>query len=242
MSRVQIRRRGRVAEIECRFPRQRLDESSAQELTAVAAELRLDDEAALVLLRSHGADFCTGADVSLVGALDCVDAIASLPQPVVAAVQGKAWAEGCELALACDLRLAGADASFRLPQVADGSLPRNGATQRLPRLVGAARGLEMMWSGRIVRAVEAERIGLVSRRAKPGELARLTKALVADLAAKGPIALRLAKEAVLQAADLTLAQGTSLEQDLYVLLQTTADRAEGIRAFQRKRRPRYRGR
>lgn len=241
MKAVEVRRRGIVAEIDCRFRRDRIDETAAQELVTAAEDLRLDEQIAVVVLRSRGRGFCLGADLPLVGGLDCIAAIAALPQPVVAVIRGRAAAEGCELTLACDLRLVATGARFALPQIAAGSLPRNGATQRLPRLVGSNRALEILWSGREVGAAEAERIGLASRRAAADGLPRLCTAVVRELAAKGPIALRLAKEAVLAAADLTLAQGTRLEQDLYVLLQTTADRAEGIQAFRTKRRPRFSG-
>src|SRR5262249_44303967 len=191
---------------------------------------------------SAGADFCVGLDDDPGGVeLDCIGAVARLPQPVIAAVSGNAWAEGCELALACDLRVVGEQASFCLPQLITGRLPRHGGTQRLPRLVGAARALDILWSGRVVEADEAERIGLATRVAKKTRVLAVARTLAVKLAAKGPIALRLAKEAVRAGTDMTLAQGVRLEQDLYVLLQTTSDRAEGVSAFLEKRQPKFRG-
>jgi enoyl-CoA hydratase len=239
---IRVTRRGAITTLACRWRRGRIDEAAAQALCEIAEEIRLEGQTAVVFLRSLEADFCLGFDGSRWGAeLDCIEAVARLPQPVVAVVQGKAWAEGCELALACDLRLVGESASFRLPQVAEGRLPAHGGTQRLPRLVGATRALDLLCSGRAVGAAEAERIGLANRRVRQARLAAAVRALAADLGAKGPLALRLAKEAVRAAGDLTLDQGVRLEQDLYVLLQTSRDRAEGVRAFVDKRRPRFRG-
>jgi enoyl-CoA hydratase len=156
-------------------------------------------------------------------------------------VNGDAIAEGCELALACDLRLAAAAARFALPQLTEGRLPSHGGTQRLPRLIGRTRALELLLSGRRVGAREAEAIGLVNRVLPTRSFAAALRRAVTALAAKGPLALRLAKEAVSRAPDLTFEQGVRLEQDLYVLLQTTADRAEGVRAFLARRTPRFRG-
>ena len=239
---IHVARRGRIAQLECRWTHGRVDQAAAQELCEAAEELRLDEQTAVVVLRSAGDDFCIGFDGGpWDGPLDCVAAIARLPQPVIAAVRGNAWAEGCELALACDLRVASDDSSFCLPQIVSGRLPCHGATQRLPRLVGAARALEILWSGRVVEADEAERIGLVSRVVKKSRVIAVTNALAENLAEKGPMALRLAKEAVRSGSDVTLDQGVRLEQDLYVLLQTTRDRAEGVRAFLDKRRPRFTG-
>jgi enoyl-CoA hydratase/carnithine racemase len=148
-------------------------------------------------------------------------------------------AEGAELALAADIRIAAVRAWLAFPQIGESRLPRHGATQRLPRIVGRARAMDMLLTGRRIGAREAQRIGLVSL--VTPQLAAAARGLVAELAAKGPIALRLAKEAVLGSGDLTLDQGIRLEQDLYVLLQTTRDRAAGVRAFLAKRRPRFRG-
>lgn len=221
----------------------RVDQQVAQALCDTAEEIELDDGIALVVVRGTGRSFCLGVDDD--GAwqerFDWVQAIASLTSPVVAALNGDAVAEGCELALACDLRYAAASAGFRLPQVVEGALPRHGATQRLPRIVGRARAMEILFSGRRVGAREAAAIGLVSGCAAAGRLPAMIRSEVSALRAKGPIALRFAKEAVGKSLDMTLDQGMRLEQDLYVLLQTTRDRSEGVGAFLAKRRPRFRG-
>jgi len=222
----------------------RIDEKAARLLCDAAAEIEFDERVALVVLSGRGSKFCIGCEDR--GAWerhhDWVAAIAGLTRPVLAVVNGDAVAEGCELALACDLRVASARAHFSLPQLSEGRLPVHGATQRLPRIIGRMRALEMLLSGRAVAAREALRIGLVNRIAPPRGLAGLVREEVAALREKGPVALRLAKDAVIKGLDLTLDQGIRLEQDLYVLLQTTADREEGIRAFLEKRRPRFEGR
>jgi enoyl-CoA hydratase len=218
----------------------KIEPATAQALCDAAQAIELDDEVSVVVLRGTGRFFCPGASEE--PAADFVAAIAALTMPVVAAVNGVAWAEGCELALACDLRIASRGAAFCLPQVHEGRLPAHGATQRLPRLIGRTRALDMLLSGRRVGATEAASFGLVSRVVTAARLDTAVEDEVALLRSKAPIALRLAKEAVQKGFDMTLEQGMRLEQDLYVLLQTTADRAEGVRAFLRKRRPKFKRR
>jgi enoyl-CoA hydratase/carnithine racemase len=217
-----------------------MDPATAQGLCDAAEEIELDDRVSLVVLRGVGGVFCVGAPKE--AGRDFVAAIAALTMPVVAAVNGVAWAEGCELALACDLRVASREASFCLPQIKEGRFPGHGATQRLPRIIGRTRAFDMLLSGRSVGASEAATFGLVSRVVPAARLEAVVEKEVSILASKGPIALRLAKEAVHKGMDMTLEQGIRLEQDLYVLLQTTADRAEGVRAFASKRRPKFKGR
>lgn len=217
-----------------------IDTATAQALCDAAEAIELDDQVAIVVIRGAGGIFCQGCPDG--AAPDFVAAVAALTAPVVAAVNGMAWAEGCELALACDLRIASRGAAFCLPQVSEGRLPMHGATQRLPRLIGRTRALDMLLSGRRIGASEAASVGLVSRAVPRARLDAAIEEEVKALRSKGPVALRFAKEAVLKGADLTLEQGIRLEQDLYVLLQTTADRAEGVRAFLRKRQPKFKGR
>ena len=221
----------------------RVDQATAQALCEVAEEVEFDDSVAVVVLGGSGPAFCLGVEEG--GAWewqhDWVAAIGNLSRPVVAAVNGDALAEGCELALACDLRIAARNAHFSLPQLQNGSFPRHGATQRLPRLIGRMRAMDLLLSGRSVGAGEAARLGLVSRLAPGGRFDAVVRREVAVLRTKAPIALRLGKEAVSKGLDLTFEQGIRLEQDLYVLLQTTADRSEGVQAFLRKRQPRFRG-
>lgn len=212
----------------------------AQDLCAAAERIAFDESVRVAVIEGPRAGFCLGSDGETAAWPDWVGAIADLNVPVIAIIAGPASGAGAELALAADLRIAGPRAAFVFPHLGDGILPRHGATQRLPRLIGRTRAMELLLSGRRVGAREAQRIGLVTQLStQPGTAAR---ALATELCRKGPIALRLAKEAVRASGDLPLAAGIRLEQDLYVLLQTTRDRAEGIRAFLAKRRPAFRGR
>ncbi len=215
----------------------------AQELCRAAADIEEDDAIIVVVLGAAGASFCLGVDGGgdWERHVDWVDAIGQLTCPVIAAIQGDAVAEGLELALACDLRFASDRACFTMPQLYSGRLPSHGGTQRLPRTVGRTRALDLLLTGRRLTASEAELSGLVSRVMAHRRFAGELRAAVRTLAAKGPIALRYAKEAILKGTDLVLDQGIRLEEDLYVLLQTTADRRAGIEAFIRKRAPAFRG-
>ena len=216
-----------------------IDLRVAQDLCAAAERIAFDDTVRVAVLEGPRAGFCLGSDGETAAWPDWVRAIAELTVPVIAIIAGPATGEGAELALAADLRIAGPRAAFAFSHLGEGGLPRHGATQRLPRLIGRPRALELLLSGRRVGAREAQRIGLVTQiSTQPSTVAR---AVAAELCRKGPIALRLAKEAVRASGDLPLAAGIRLEQDLYVLLQTTRDRAEGVRAFLAKRRPKFRG-
>lgn len=214
----------------------------AQALCTACEEIELDSEVRVVELSASGGDFCLGVRDPGEWQLqsDWVAALARLPMPVIAAVQGRAQDEGFELALAADLRLAARSAELQLTQLANGRFPCHGATQRLPRVVGAARALQLLLLGDKLPAAEAERLGLLVA-VDDDQLAPRASALVKQLAQHAPLALRLAKEAVLAGGDLTISQGMRLEHDLYVLLHTTADRAEGVDAFLRRRAPIYRG-
>lgn len=219
--------------------RPRVDLRLAQDLCAAAERIAFDVGVRVAVLEGPRAGFCLGCEGESDAWPDWVGAIAELSVPVIAIVAGPAVGAGAELALAADLRIAGPRAAFAFPHLGDGGLPRHGATQRLPRIVGRTRAMELLLSGRRVGANEAHRIGLVTQvSTQPATAAR---AVAAELCEKGPIALRLAKEAVRASADLPLAAGVRLEQDLYVLLQTTRDRAEGVGAFLARRRPKFRG-
>jgi enoyl-CoA hydratase/carnithine racemase len=175
-------------------------------------------------------------------ALYGVEAVASLSKPVIAALNGDALGAGLELALACDIRVSRDDARFGFPQVREGMIPMAGGTQRLPRIIGQAKALELIMTGEPIDADEACRIGLVSRVVLPSELPKVVEELAALILRGAPLALRYAKEAVHQGIDLPFAEGARLEADLSLILQTTADRAEGIRSFHEKRNPEFQGR
>jgi len=159
--------------------------------------------------------------------------------PVVAAIKGNAFGQGLELALACDLRFCSKGAHFAMPQIIMGEIPWDGGTQRLSRLVGRGKAMEMILTGESIDAGCAGEIGLVNRVVDPEDLMATVMETAQDMASKGPIALRYAKEAICKGMDLTLDQGLRLEADLYFLLHTTMDRIEGIKAFQEKRDPKF---
>jgi enoyl-CoA hydratase/carnithine racemase len=145
------------------------------------------------------------------------------------------------MALACDIRIAGETSRFGLPQIKKGLIPWDGGTQRLTRLVGRGKALEMILTGETMSAEEAYRFGLVSQVVPPKELMAIVMKMAREMASKGSIALRYTKEAVYQGMDLTLEQGLRLEADLYLLIHTTKDRTEGIKAFREKRVPKFEG-
>jgi Enoyl-CoA hydratase/carnithine racemase len=163
-------------------------------------------------------------------------------RPVIAAVNGDALGGGLALALAADIRIAAETARFGLPEADTGILPLAGATQRLLRLAGRGKALEMVLTGEPIDAAEALRIGLVSEVMPRAKLAARAQALAERLAERGPLALQYAKEAISRGIDMPLDQALRYETDLTVILQTTEDRAEGVRAFLEKRKPRFKGR
>ena len=214
-----------------------IDRQLADDVADACRDIRADDDVRVVIVTGTGDAFSTGS-----GAAGVAASVAWLEQPVIAAVNGDALGQGLELALACDIRLASSRARFGLPEVASGAIPGDGGTQRLPRIVGRGKALEMLLTAEPITAEEALEIGLVSKLVAPKELAAEARKLADSLAEKGPQALRYAKEAVAKGLDLTLDQGLRLEADLYFLLHTTEDRVEGITAFREKRPPRFSGR
>lgn len=211
----------------------------ARELEDVCREVNQDDDIYVVIITGAGdKGFCGGGEVGESGApYNVAAAIAGIDRPVIAAVNGDALGQGAELALSCDIRLVSQRARFGFSQVASGSIPVDGGTQRLPRIVGKGKALELILTADTISAGEALEIGLVSAVVPPEKLAAEAETLARTIASKGPVALRFAKEAVNKGLDLTLEQGLRLEADLYFLLHTTADRTEGIKSFLEKRTP-----
>lgn len=189
----------------------------------------------IAALRDLG-DAFAGRETSL-GGQEVTNTLASLPFPTVAAINGFALGGGLELALAADLRVAATGARLGLPEVGLGLIPGFGGTQRLPRLIGVGRALDLILTGRHVQAEEALQLGLVNRVADDALAAAV--ALARQAARNAPIALGLAKEAVVRGVDVTLQQGLEIEADLFGMVATTADMREGTGAFLEKRAPEW---
>ena len=167
--------------------------------------------------------------------------VANLKVPTIAAIQSRAWNQGLELALACDLRLASEGSTFGFSCLAEGYIPWDGGSQRLPRIIGRARALELLLTGRSVSASEALEMGLVNTVTSGQTLEATAIDLGQTIAAAAPIAVRYVKEAVYKGLDMSLAQGLNLEADLSFILQTTQDRRRGIQAFLNKTKPQFTG-
>ncbi len=215
-----------------------VNQQLAREMDDVCCRINQDDDIYVVVITGAGDKaFCGGSEVKM----NVAAAVAGIDRPVIAAINGDALGEGLELALSCDIRLASDKARFGLPQLASGLIPVNGGTQRLPRLIGKGKALELILTAETIGAEEAFEIGLVSKVVPHQNLASEAEALAQKIASQAPISLRYVKEAVNKGMDLTLEQGLRLEGDLYFLLHTTADRTEGIRAFLEKRPPQFKG-
>ncbi len=178
--------------------------------------------------------------ISLRGQKLC-DLLEQFPVPVIAAVNGLAAGGGCELVLACHLRVAAATASFSLPETRLGLMPAYGATQRLPREIGLSRAHELMLLGRTVDAKKAEEIGLVNRVVEDANLMNETISLARDIEKLSPLAIRACLKAVICGLDLSLEKGLDLERELFASLFSTEDAREGTKAFLEKRKPVFKG-
>ncbi len=233
-----------------------MNEAMRRELTLCFTALVTDDEVRVILVTGAGEKaFSAGADIREFvepqvptrfresrRRVDFRQVMDRCPQPIVAAIRGYAFGGGLELALACDIRMASEDARLGLTEVDLAIIPGGGGTQRLPRLIGRGKALEMILTGARISAAEALGLGIVERVVPNAELMSSATELAKNLAGRAPVALRYAKEAVVKGLELPLADGLRLENDLSTLLRTTEDRAEGARAFLEKRKPRWAGR
>ncbi len=214
-----------------------------------------DDEVRCVVMRGAGDKaFVAGADISEFEGKSPVDqhrvmtdssvfvAVDRFPKPIIAAINGFCLGGGCELAMACDIRIASEGAKLGQPEINLGLLPGGGGTQRLPRLVGMGAALKLLYTGDFIRADEAHRIGLVDEVVPAGDVATRAKELAEAIAAKSPVALRLIKQAVRTSLRTPLDEGLSQEVSLFALAFASEDMKEGVDAFLNKRKPTFIGR
>jgi enoyl-CoA hydratase len=254
---LRVDRDGAIAVLTIDRPEKRnaLNAAVRAEIIAALDELRGDQAVRVLVLTGVGEKaFVAGADIAefaerspleqraAMTGRRVFDEIATFPKPVIAMINGFALGGGCELALACDLRLASDTARMGQPEINLALIPGGGGTQRLPRVVGTGQAMRLILSGEIIDAAEALRIGLVDRVFPAAEIRERTLEIARTMAERSPVALRMAKAAVRAAAELPLSAGLAYETELFVTCFGSEDRAEGVAAFLQKRPPVFRGR
>lgn len=233
--------------------RNALDSQVLNEIRETLDKFRQDKDVGVVVFTGAGEkSFAAGADISELRERTMVDALSSYMQnvygeiegyekPTIAAINGFALGGGCELAMACDIRIASENAKLGLPEVTLGIIPGAGGTQRLSRLVGKGKATEMILTGAIIDAEEAHRIGLVSKVTAPGELMQAVREMAKTILKKGPLAVRLAKLTIQSGFETDQKTGLIIEKLAQAVLLTTEDKREGTTAFLEKREPRFQG-
>jgi enoyl-CoA hydratase/carnithine racemase len=233
-----------------------LNKATWQDLRTAFEDARDDATVRGAILTGAGDKvFIAGADISELATVSAVQAeesstfgqdvlnlIENLGKPVIAAINGFALGGGCETAMACTIRLATEHAKFGQPEVKLGVLPGGGGTQRLPRLIGKGRALQLILTGGMINAAEAYRIGLVNEVVPGAELISRAEALLREIFANAPIAIKYSLEAVNKGLETSQAEGLALEASFFGLCAGTEDKGEGTRAFLKKRAPQFQGR
>jgi E-phenylitaconyl-CoA hydratase len=249
---TEYKKEGKIAIITLNRPEayNSIDPETVQELSRYLIDLKDDDSIWVGIITGTGSKaFCAGADVKKT--LPNFKKIRGQPwveppnhmrglslwKPLIAAVNGMAFGGGCEICLACDIRIAAENATFALPEVTLGIIPGWGGTQRLPRLIPSAIASEMLLTGRPVTAQEAYRIGLVNKVVPQAELMTTAMQMAELLCKPAPLAVRAAKQAMIQGTSMSLTEGLELEKALFDYTTSTEDFTEGCNAFMEKRRP-----
>jgi enoyl-CoA hydratase len=252
---VLTERDGAIAVVSLNRPKQlnALSGPLMDQLVATLEELDGDEEIRCIVLAGNERAFAAGADIAELAEgtpismyasrrIDRWDAVHALRTPLVAAVSGYCLGGGCELAMLCDLIVACETARFGQPEINVGVFPGAGGTQRLPRAVGKAVAMDMILTGRMITADEARALGLVARVVMKEAWLEEAKRAAREIAAKSPIAVRLAKEAVDASFEAPLSAGLELERRAFYLARAAEDATEGLTAFVEKRKPEFRGR
>jgi len=232
-----------------------LNAQTVEEIYHVFAAARDDENVKAVIVTGSGEKaFVAGADINELARNTPITGkqtsergqfilsfIEKFPKPVIAAINGFALGGGCELALACHIRIASEKAQIGLPEVTLGIIPGYGGTQRMARLLGRAKALELICTGDRVPATEAERIGLVNKVVPPDQLLPAAEEMARKIMSRGPLAIRAAIEAVVHGSEMTLEEGQFLEATLFGLLCSSDDTKEGMKAFLEKRPAQFKG-
>ncbi len=232
-----------------------LNRDTLQDLQQAFDALEKDAEVKVIILIGAGEKaFVAGADIAKMQEMNDLEArsfillgqqvmttIENSSKPVIAAVNGFALGGGCELAMACDIRLAAENAKFGLPEVNLGVIPGFAGTQRLARLVGKGRAKELVFTGDMIDAQEALRLGLVNKVVAPEQLLETTLKMARKIAGKGPVAVRLSKDAINRGLEMDLDRASAYEAELFARCFASADRKEGIQAFLEKRSADFKG-
>ena len=235
--------------------RNALNAQTLDEITRALAELENDDEVKCIVFTGAGEkSFAAGADINQLKEKTMLDALQSgsmqqvydrieaCTKPTIAMINGFALGGGCELAMVCDIRVASTNAKLGLPELNLAIIPAAGGTQRLARLVGKGKALEMILTGKIIDAEEAKSIGLVSEVVSPDELAAKTEEIAEKIISKGPLAVMLAKLAVHQGTETDIKTGLMIEKLSQAILFESEDKLEGTSAFLEKRQANFKGR
>ncbi len=230
-----------------------LNEPTRCELIGVLSDLKNDRDVRVVIITGAGKAFIAGADISEFAGRTPVDqfrvmkeptvyeAVDMFPKPVIAAINGFCLGGGCELAMACDVRIASDKAKLGQPEVNLGIMPGGGGTQRLPRLVGLGNAYKLLFTGDMISAAEAHRIGLVDEVVEADKLLERVSELANSIALKSPVALQLIKEAVRASVRTSLDEGLRHELTLFGLAFSSDDKNEGVSAFLEKRTAAFKG-
>lgn len=252
---IEVNKKGLLAYVTINRPelRNALNKETLQEMIDALHEIKADDTVGCVIFTGKGdKSFAAGADISQLrqktaldvfksgGMQEVYDQIEMFEKPTIAMVNGFALGGGCELALACDIRVASVNAKFGLPELNLSIIPGAGGTQRLARLVGKGKALDMILTGKIIDGEEAYRMGLVSEVVSQDELAAKTQEVAGKILAKGPLAVKLAKLVVQSGFDTDQRTGLLIEKLAQAVLFSTEDKNEGTSAFLEKRKPAFR--